>query len=83
MNQWPIQARLWLGGLKHCSIFDSYISPLPLETYPKMTQTPIQAKVGIEWATVNSSSQGSEILGSNLKAACALHFAYYDFCRIH
>jgi hypothetical protein len=19
----------------------------------------------------------------NLKAACALHFAYYDFCRIH
>jgi hypothetical protein len=20
---------------------------------------------------------------ANLKAACALHFAYYDFCRVH
>ena len=39
-------------------------------SFVSIRNCPTQAKTGLEWAT-------------RLKAAVVIHFAYYNFCRVH
>ena len=51
-----------------CGEFESFLAVF-LHRLDSLS-TPTQAKTGLEWAT-------------RLKAAIALHFAYYNFCGVH